>query len=80
MNDLVYDRVSAVFAGIIGSPPARGMATVPADVESWDSLGHIRLVHALEREFDCRLDDDALMPGLSLGGLVVALQIAGGLK
>lgn len=77
MTDPLPQRVCSVFTDVIGSPPARGMSTVPADVEGWDSLGHIRLVHALERKFDCRLDDDALTPGQSLGGLVTALRAAG---
>ena len=77
MTDPLSDRVVAVFTEVIGSCPSRGMATVPADVDAWDSLGHIRLVHALELEFGCRLDDDALTPGASLGDLAEALQAAG---
>jgi len=33
----------------------------PGTVEGWDSLSHVRLVHALETRFDVRLPDDALL-------------------
>jgi acyl carrier protein len=33
----------------------------PGTVEGWDSLAHVRLVHALETRFDVRLPDDALL-------------------
>ena len=33
----------------------------PGTVDGWDSLSHVRLVHALETRFDVRLPDDALL-------------------
>ena len=33
----------------------------PGTVDGWDSLAHVRLVHALETSFDVRLPDDALL-------------------
>jgi acyl carrier protein len=33
----------------------------PGTVEGWDSLSHVRLIHALETRFGVRLPDDALL-------------------
>jgi acyl carrier protein len=33
----------------------------PGTVDGWDSLSHVRLVHALETRFDVRLPDEALL-------------------
>lgn len=30
--------------------------TGPSDIENWDSLGHLHLVHALEEEFGIEFD------------------------
>jgi acyl carrier protein len=74
VSDQLLDRVSAVFLDVLGTAPARGAQTVPDDVEGWDSLGHIRLVHALEQEFACLFDDEALLVGVPLGALVTAIR------
>lgn len=76
MRDELYDRIATVFGEVLGEAPVRGPATLPQDVEGWDSLGHIRLVHALEMEFNCLLDEESLMIGPSLGTLVAGVRAA----
>ncbi len=41
----------------------------PGTVEAWNSLVHIRLVHALESRFDIRLPDSALLEEQTVGSL-----------
>jgi acyl carrier protein len=41
----------------------------PGTVETWDSLAHIRIVHALESRFDVRLPDSALLEEQSVSSL-----------
>lgn len=41
----------------------------PAEVEGWDSLSQIRLVHALETRFNVRLPDEALLEQQTVGSL-----------
>jgi acyl carrier protein len=41
----------------------------PGTIETWDSLGQIRLVNALETAFDVRLPDAALLEAQTVGSL-----------
>lgn len=49
----------------------------PADVEGWDSLAQIRLIHELESRFEVRLPDAALLEPQTVGSLK-ALVLANG--
>ncbi len=51
----------------------------PGSVEAWDSLAHIRLIHALESRFDVRLPDSALLEQQTVASLkrLVAERAAG---
>jgi acyl carrier protein len=41
----------------------------PGTVDGWDSLSHVRLIHALETRFGVRLPDDALLGEQTAGSL-----------
>jgi acyl carrier protein len=51
----------------------------PGTVEGWDSLSHVRLIHALETRFAVRLPDAALLGEQTAGALkqLIHEQIAG---
>jgi acyl carrier protein len=51
----------------------------PGSVEGWDSLSHVRLIHALETRFAVRLPDAALLEEPTAGALKVLIreQLAG---
>jgi acyl carrier protein len=51
----------------------------PGTVEGWDSLSHVRLIHALETRFAVRLPDAALLEEPTAGSLkrLIREQIAG---
>ena len=74
MRENAMRRISALFVSIVGMAPTRGEDTLPDDVRGWDSLAHIRLVHAIECEFDCELPDDLLLVGKPLGDLAAAVR------
>ena len=42
-------------------PGAAGAGLVYNESEGWDSIGHMRLVAALEDEFDCMLDMEDIL-------------------
>lgn len=73
MSQDAKSRINALFVSVIGMEPTRGEATLPEDVRGWNSLAHIRLVHAMEREFDCELPEEVLLVGRPLGDLVAAV-------
>jgi len=55
-------RVASVFSQVF-AVPAEDIAsnTVPDDVPKWDSLGHMNMVSALEKEFQLRFKPNEIM-------------------
>jgi acyl carrier protein len=53
----MVERIKAVFADVFQIDPASlPPAASPADVEGWDSFGHLALVEALQNEFRIRFE------------------------
>jgi acyl carrier protein len=50
----VYERLKKIFLDVFDSETEIGDQTTAADVEGWDSLSHIRLILAVEKEFRVR--------------------------
>jgi acyl carrier protein len=51
------NKLAEVFREELEQPDLRiSMRTVRADLETWDSLAHVRLVIAVERLFDVQLE------------------------
>jgi acyl carrier protein len=62
MQQDLLARIGRAFQRAFGVDPGSiTLATEPADVPQWDSLGHATLACALEREFDIRFEIDELM-------------------
>jgi acyl carrier protein len=61
-GDRLLDRqVKQIMADVLGvSPEAVGEATRQNHIASWDSLNHIRLVLALEQEFQVTFEIDEI--------------------
>lgn len=56
------DRIRRVFKSVFQIPPERIQDSLsPQDVAGWDSLGHIRLVTALQDEFGLEFELDEIM-------------------
>ena len=54
---------------ILGWDLAVGDDDGPSTVEGWDSLSHVRLIHALETRFAIHLPDAALLDEPTAGSL-----------
>ena len=50
--------------------------TVPADIDDWDSVGHLNLMLALEDTFDIRLDVDDIAQLDSVAAILAYLEHA----
>jgi acyl carrier protein len=64
----MVERIKAVFADVFQIDAANLPAGAsPADVEGWDSFGHLALVEALQNEFRVKfeLEDIARMDNLA---------------
>lgn len=65
-----FDRsFDEVLEDILGWDLAIGDDDGPGTVEGWDSLSHVRLIHALETRFAIRLPDAALLGEPTAGSL-----------
>lgn len=64
------DRIKAVFAAVFGID-ADGLTDddSPSTLEAWDSVAHIRLVMALEAEFDIEFTPDEIGELVSVGAV-----------
>ncbi|UBU14007.1 acyl carrier protein [Nonomuraea gerenzanensis] len=70
------ERVTTIFAKVMGVPPANGLDTLPEDTESWDSLAQVRLFGAIEHAFGCTLPRQLLLIGPHLGAFATAIEQA----
>lgn len=54
-NAEIYERLNEVFRDVFDDDDITvGPSTTAKDIEDWDSLEHIRLIAAVEREFGMR--------------------------
>jgi acyl carrier protein len=77
---MVQERIKAVFAQVFQVDPAElPAAASPAEIEAWDSFGHLALVEALQEEFklEFELEDIAQMDSLSTIEEILRLRGAG---
>jgi acyl carrier protein len=62
MSDQNLDRVREAFkAAFDTDPTVITVATVPSDIQGWDSLGHVKLVAELEKVFSVTFEVDEVM-------------------
>ena len=61
MNDQLVDRVADIVSRELRVPrDSIDRSTTSADVENWDSLGHLQVCMAIEGEFGLTLELDLL--------------------
>lgn len=76
MTTDLFTRAGEIFQQVMGVPLPHGPATVPDDVDGWDSLNQVRLAHALEQEFGRMLPEELLLLPGTFGDLLDALGSA----
>ena len=77
---MVQQRLRAVFANVFQVDPAQLSPTVsPAEIDAWDSFGHLALVEALQGEFrvEFEIEDIAQMDNLEAIESILRLRGAG---
>lgn len=68
--------VLELFADVTGVPAVAGLETTPDDAAAWDSLTHVRFVHAIERRLEITLPESALVDPRSLRDIVETVAAA----
>ncbi len=59
---MTIEKTKQVFTEVFGLGPSEFSLTLsPDEVKHWDSLGHVRLVSALEERFSVKFQDDEIM-------------------
>ena len=56
------DKIKEVFSNIFGTPlnEINGQSS-PDTIENWDSINHMKLITALEEEFDVEFTDEEIL-------------------
>lgn len=74
MKNNVYNRVTAVFRDIFDLPDLEISTSDTAhSIKGWDSLTHVRLIVALEEEFELEFEPEKIMELRSVGELIEAV-------
>lgn len=77
--DETFSRLTRIIADTFGIDPASVTPETTADdVDSWDSLNHLRLITAVEQQFSVRLSMSEIMSLENVGDLASVLQRSGG--
>jgi acyl carrier protein len=74
-NDQLRSRMTRTFRDVFGEPDlviSDGMTA--EDVDQWDSLSHINLIVALEREFRVKFTTGEVTKLKNVGDLVALIQ------
>lgn len=67
----VIGQLNSLFEEIIDKGPVRlSEATVPTDVDGWDSLTHIQLVVAVEEHFDIKFTSEEILLWQNVGEMI----------
>ena len=70
-----YDEVIEIIAGILGVEKDEiSEDTAIGDIESWDSLHHIRIISAIEKEYGFRFTPDVMMDLEDVSDIVFATE------
>jgi len=72
----IRDRITAVFHDIFDDDSlVIQRETSAKDIEEWDSLAHISLIVAIEKEFRIKFDLAELKPLKNVGEMIDLIQV-----
>ena len=59
---MMEDKINEVISNIFGTPlnEINGQSS-PDTIENWDSINHMKLITALEEEFDIEFTDEEIL-------------------
>lgn len=74
-QDSLAPRLRRIMAGVLDVDPlAIGEDTTPEDIPSWDSMGHMMIITAVEGEFDVHFSMSEVWTVLSFDALLRAVE------
>ena len=74
-SDEILDRVAVLVRDVFDDETVQvTRATTAEDVSEWDSTNHVRLMVAIEAEFDIRFETDELTEPENVGEIVDLIE------
>ena len=73
-DEEIYQRLPGLFDDVFEYEGPIGPETLAADVDGWDSVGHIRLILACEQAFGCRFEPREVVGLQNVGELVAMIR------
>jgi acyl carrier protein len=73
-RDQILEALSGVFEQVLGRPVALREDTTGADVDGWDSVAHVMLILASEREFGVRFESAEIANAANVGEFVSLIE------
>ena len=73
-RDEIFEALSGVFEQVLGRPVELGEETTGADVDGWDSVAHVMLILASEREFGVRFESSEIANAANVGEFVSLIE------
>jgi acyl carrier protein len=70
----IFEALSGVFEEVLGRPVALRDETTGADVDGWDSVAHLMLILASEREFGVRFEGAEIANAANVGEFVSLIE------
>ena len=69
------DKIKEILATILEIDPSEvNNDTNPDSVASWDSLRHMKLVFAIEDEYDVQFSDDQIIQLTNVGNIINSIK------
>ena len=72
--DEIMSRLAGVFEDVLGRPVELHPETTAADVDGWDSVVHVMLILASEREFGVRFESAEIANASNVGEFVELVE------
>tara|TARA_A100001391_G_C5023544_1_gene266510 strand:- start:416 stop:658 length:243 start_codon:yes stop_codon:yes gene_type:complete len=74
-DEALFEKVAKTMAVVIGVDQSEITADSSMDtIEKWDSLKHMKMIMALEQEFEVMFDDEDVVEMLSVPLIIIAIK------
>jgi len=74
-DEALFQKVARTMAVVIGIDQSEITPDSSMDtLEKWDSLKHMKMIMALEQEFDVMFDDEDVVEMLSVPLIIIAIK------
>ncbi len=73
--DTILQKVNTIFIDVLDNDDIQlQAATTAKDIDGWDSLSHIQLIHAIEKGFKVRFNTAEIIKWKNVGEICEAIE------